>query len=142
MDKTKKPKLVQTLKDESPVIKEAVNAIPVYKRPLLPFVFLAGVFSEAIDIGKNTAAEKRLVTAIKDKYAVDDVKPRALGCRIDAKNIFQSQTAVIAVDGADYAFLLEVDRDTMEPSLFPAPFISDSMPYQPCPVNPADLLKP
>lgn len=142
MDKTKKAPLFQTLKDESPVIKEAVNAILAYKRPLLPFLFLAGVFSEVIDIRKTTASEKRLIAAIKGKYAVDEVKPRALGCHIDAKNIFQSQTAVIAVDGLDYAFLLEIDRDTMEPSLFPAPFISDSMLYQPCPVNPADLLKP
>lgn len=137
----KEPSIFEVFKGELPAVKEMTKSEPLYKRLLLPVAIAAGIVFEVFGAAKQSKAEKKFIAAIKAKYDIEEVKIRARGCTTDVKNIYQSQISVMQVRGKDYAFTLEFDKNTKEPTLTPGTYISESMPYQPCPLNPLDLLK-
>jgi hypothetical protein len=141
MTKKKENSMFSTLKSEAPVIREALGQLPPYKRLLFPLVIIAGAIYELVREVKLNGAEKKLIEAINEKYDIEEVKLHARGCSTDPRNVYQSQMSVMQVNGNDYSFVLVIDSETGEPTLYPAPYIDDSMPYQPCPIDPIDLLK-
>lgn len=131
----------RVIKEELPIIREAIGQLPFYKKALFPLAVISGIVYELIREVKTSGAEKKLIAAIKEKYDIEEVKLHARGCSTDPRNVYQSQISVMQVDGKDYTFVLVIDSETGEPTLYPAPYISDSMPYQPYPLDPIDLLK-
>lgn len=138
----KKTSMRSSLKAEAPVLREALDQLPLYQRLLFPFVVVGGVIWELSFAAKLHKEEKKLIASINDKYDIEEVKLHVQGCcSTNPRSVDYTQMCVMKVNGVDYAFVIIIDGETGEPTLYPAPYIDDSMPYQPCPINPIDLLK-
>lgn len=139
MTLTKKNTDKASAKEGLRFLRETMKEASWGQKALFPVVVLLGVGKEFGAIFRGNKAGKRLISAIMDKYDVETVKLDAL--HTSPTNVYQSQMVVIQAYGKDYAFVLDIDPETLEPTLHQASYISDDMPYQPCPVAPVDFLK-